>query len=223
MNLQDWLSNDQSIEQKQKLFYNMSKTMNYIHDRDYCVKSFNLKEIEILNLEKLSPIQYNTVVRIPENYKDDIVREDIYNLTFIQISAYTNFPLDRLNPIVLKEQFNEFEKILPENDINYLRGVIERGAGVYYYQYVNMNNEKEIERLSQEMDREGNVMGDTNSLGIQKTKSTSVGKAMVDKETKKLYSDLVDKQQAAFVSFLIFPLSLIILGVILGIIMLMYT
>lgn len=224
LNLKEWLETNHEVESRQKLFYNMSRTMNYIHDRDYYIKSFNLKEIEILNPEKLSPIRYDTVVRMPKEYKDQIIREDIYNLAFIQISAFANIKIENLKPIYLKENFSEFQKYLPQMDVPYLQGIIERGAGIYYYEYIDKRNKQELERLQRETDSEINDSSRTisNSLGIQKTKTTAVGKSMVDSDTKKLYGDLVDTKQAAFVSFLIFPVSLILLGVILVMVVFFY-
>ncbi len=224
LNLKEWLETNHEIESRQKLFYNMSRTMNYIHDRDYYIKSFNLKEIEILNPEKLSPIRYDTVVRMPKEYKDQIIREDIYNLAFIQISAFANIKIENLKPIYLKENFSEFQKYLPQMDVPYLQGIIERGAGIYYYEYIDKRNKQELERLQRETDSEINNSSRSisNSLGIQKTKTTAVGKSMVDSDTKKLYGDLVDTKQAAFVSFLIFPVSLILLGIILVMVVFFY-
>lgn len=224
LSLKEWLETNHEIESRQKLFYNMSCTLNYIHNRDYYIKSFNPKEIEILNPEKLSPIRYDTVVRMPKEHKDQIVREDIYNLAFIQISAYSNIKIEDLKPMFLKENFSEFQRYLPQEDVRYLQGVIERGAGIYYYEYVDKRNELELEKLREEMSSEVNDSSNSvsNSLGIQKSKSTAVGKAMVDHDTKKLYGDLVDTKQAAFVSFLIFPVSLILLGLILVMVVLLY-
>lgn len=222
VSLKEWLDSNPTIKNKQKLFYNMSRTMNYIHDRDYYIKSFNPKEIEILNQETLSPVQYNTVVRIPKEYKDEIVREDIYNLSFIQVSTYSNIKLEDLKPKFLKENFKRFEQYLPEEDVPYLQGIIERGAGIYYYEYVDKRNEKEISKLSNEVNSNSGEFAHSNVIGMQKSKSTAVGRSMVDNETKKLYGDLVDTKQAAFINFLIFPVSIILLGIILVLILLFY-
>lgn len=220
VNLKDWLSSNQNLEKRQKLFYNMSRTMNYIHDKDYCIKNFNPKEIEILNTETLNPIKYNTVVRIPKEERTEIIHKDIYNLAFIQISTYSNIDLVNLKPKFLKENFNQFKFILPESDIPYLQGIIERNSSVYYYQYVDEKNRREIEKLNKEYSDSG--LGNSDNLSIKKTKATNVGRAIADKETKNLYTDLVDRQQAAFVSFLIFPISFILLGIVLAISLIIY-
>ena len=81
----------------------------------------------------------------------------------------------------------------------------------------------EFEKLNREIGSNDKGSYSGNVVSMQKAKSTAVGRAMVDRETKNLYSDLVDKKQAAFVSFLIFPVSLILLGILLVVIMLIYT
>ena len=53
--------------------------------------------------------------------------------------------------------------------------------------------------------------------GIQMKKATSIGSAFADKDTKNLYRDLDDSKQSAFVSFLILPVAMIILGIVLSI------
>ncbi len=219
ISVKDWLATHKDIKSQQKLFYNMSRTLNYIHEHDYYVENFNLGKIHILNDNTLSPIQYDVVVRIPNGSKAQIVKDDIYNLAFIQIATYTNIDLNILKPSFLKENFQEFQPFIPQDDYNYLKGIIERGASVYYYQYFDGFYEKQIEKLNEEL---GEANENGNSLNMQKTKSTLAGRAMVDKETRKLYSELVDSKQAAFISFLIFPFSLILLALILGIIIFIY-
>lgn len=219
LNLKDYLDSGPDLNSKQKLFYNMSKTMKYIHDKDYSIANFNPKEIEILDIEKLGPIQYNTVLRISPETKQDVVAKDIYNLSFIQISTYSNINLNDLKPIFLKENFSKFEQFLPSEDVPYLRGVIERGSTIYYYQYMDERNKRQIENLTNQVDQSNNIV--SSGYGIQKTKSTAIGKAMVDKETRKLYDKLVSNKESAFVSFLIFPISLIILAGILLFILLL--
>lgn len=210
VNLKSYLDSAPDVSSKQKLFYNMSKTMEYIHSKDYSISNFNPKEIEILDVEKLGPIQYNMVSRIPKEIKQDVVANNIYNLSFVQISTYSNINLNDLKPTFLKENFSSFEQFLPEDDVPYLRGVIERGSTIYYYQYVDEKNKRQIEMLNNQVGQ-NNEMINGSGYGIQKTKATAIGKAMVDKETRKLYDKLVSNRESAFVSFLLFPLSLSIL------------
>ena len=182
--LKDWLDENHTLEEKQKLFYNMSKTMHYIHDNNHYIKNFNPKQIEIVNPEALTPIKYKTVTKMPNEYREQIINEDIYNLAFIQISTYANIDLNILKPTFLKENFNLFAQYLPEEDCNYLRGVIESGSIVYYYQYKNADNERRLNKLVSETGEEGLSA----TTGYQKAKTN--GRYTADKETKALYRDI---------------------------------
>ena len=147
--LKDWVSSNSNLENMRKLNYNMSKTMKYIHEKGYCIKTFNLKQIEILNLETLSPIQFNTLIKPKSSDLERMKQDDIYNLAFMQIGLYSGI-LDNLNPRFLKENFKEFEIFLPEEDVPYYRGIITRGARVYYFEYIDEKNKRDIIKLQEE-------------------------------------------------------------------------
>lgn len=212
--LKDWVSSNSNLENMRKLNYNMSKTMKYIHEKGYCIKTFNLKQIEILNLETLSPIQFNTLIKPKSSDLERMKQDDIYNLAFMQIGLYSGI-LDNLNPRFLKENFKEFEIFLPEEDVPYYRGIITRGARVYYFEYIDEKNKRDIIKLQEETNSSNSKMA-----SFQKSKSTAVGRALADKRTKELYSS-IDKPEAAFVSFLILPIAMIVLGIVLSIIALL--
>lgn len=210
--LKKWLEYNHDDEKTQTVFYNMSKTMKYIHEKDFCIKTFNLNEIEILNIEKLSPIQYNTVVKMPEEESSEIRHEDIYNLAFMQIGISTDM-LDYLKPEFLKENFDSFVPLLPEEDVPYFKGIVTRGASVYYSDYIDEKNKREVARVQQES------ANSSKSNGLQKSKATAAGRALADKDTKKLYSP-IEQKEGAYVSFLIFPIIMVLLGMILSIMLL---
>ena len=211
-NVKDWLKYNSSNEDISRLFYNMSSTMKYIHDNDYYVKSFNLAEIDIINEETLSPIEYKIIKRIETEEDRKNIPNNIHILALMQLGAYSN-TLEYFNPTFAEENFNEFEIFIPEDDIPYLRGAIQRNSPVYYCDFVNARNKREIEQLEKET---GGI--DTAIGGMSKSKSTAIGRAMTDKETEKLYKNNFDDRQAAFTTFLILPLTMILLGIILSII-----
>lgn len=211
MDLKEYYQYQHSTEDMQKLYYNMSTAMKYIHEHDYCIKSFNLNDIEILDTEKESPIRYKTVIKMPLDQESQLIREDIYNIAFIQIGIYSG-TFDYLKPKFLKENFDMFAEFLPQDDVPYFRGIVERGASVYYCDFVAEKTRREVEALQKEVGE-----GSSTSMGIQKKKATSIGSAFADKDTRNLYRDLDDKRQAAFVSFLILPIAMIVLGAVLSI------
>ncbi len=204
----DYEANDDNMP---KLFYNMSNTMKYIHNHDYYVKSLNPSEIDILDTDALSPIQYKKLDKIETEEDRQNINSNIHTLALMQLGAYSR-TLDNFNAKFAEENFNEFELFIPENDTPYLRGTVQRNSPVYYCDFVNERNQREIEKLDKELGGNPAVVG-----GMTKSKATSVGRAMTDKETEKLYRGLDDKQ-AAFTTFLILPLTMILLGIILSII-----
>lgn len=214
--VRDFLKYESSEEKYKKLFYNMSITMKYIHESGYCIRNFNLSNIEIKNIETLTPIQFNKIDQLDDNSKEEI-SNNIYLLALLMVGVYSN-TLENFNAQFVKENFNEFELFLPPDDVPYLRGVIQRNSPVYYCDYVVARNQKDIEKLNQEVNGIDSTVG-----GVKKTKSTSVGRAMADRETEKLYSGLLSNdRQAAFTSFLILPLTMILLGIVLSIISLIH-
>ena len=78
MKLRDWFRQETKEEQLRKMFYNMSSTMKYIHSYDYYISSFNLSEIEINNLETLSPIQYNQLNKMSEEDDSKLINHNIF-------------------------------------------------------------------------------------------------------------------------------------------------
>ncbi len=213
--IKNYLKQTIDEETRRKLFYNMSATMKYIHSYDYYISNFNPAEIEIKNIETLSPIQYNYISKMEEE-NEKLIQQNIEMLALMQVGIYTNTLeyLKASNIVYIKEHFQEFEQFLPEVDVPYLRGVIQRNSPVYYCDFVKEKNKREITKLEEAT---GVSSNNTKGIGIQKVKATEVGTALADKETEKLYSNLDDKQ-AAFTNFLILPIAMILLGGIISVI-----
>ena len=155
--LSNWLSKEHSQDELRRVFINMDMAMKYIHEKRYCIKSFSPKEIEIIN-NSLDQIKYNTLLEMPNNMYDqkELIKEDIYSSAFLQIGAYLNNNsmkythqsidqfLDTLKPQFLKENFDSFSTFLPESDVAYYRGVVQRGVSVYLNEYVNEKSNRDL-------------------------------------------------------------------------------
>lgn len=209
--LKEWLEHNHSDEDLKALFYNMSSTLKYIHERNYFVQTFNTSQIKIVNEKKLGPIQYNTIVEVPKGESEEIKREDIYNLAFMQIGIYSN-TLNVLKPNFLKEHFDSFTPFLPADDVPYYRGIATRGARVYYADYIEEKNRREIAKLEE--------MTEGEERGMQRVKTTAAGKAFNDRDTDRLYSD-INRGESAFTTLVIIPVIMIVIGIVLSIIFLM--
>lgn len=220
MNLKEYLRYTKNEENLQKLFYNMSKTMKYIHSYDYYISNPDVSDVLIKNVEKLSPIQYKNLKKVPFDDNGDLINRDIHNLAILQVAAYTDLidyvkPGDPRYEQFLKDSYDEYKSLIPEDDERYMDGMINRDSVVYYSDYVDRRNELELEKLQKEVNG-GKDMEGGFSHGIQKVKSTSVGSAYADtdKETRDLYSNIMENRQAAFTNFLILPITMILLGII---------
>lgn len=214
--VKEWLKYEGHDEAMPKLFYNMSSTLKYIHSNDYYISDFNISDIDINNEETLSPIEYKNIEKIETEDDRKYIPENIHMLALLQLAAYSK-TLDYFNPTFAEQNFSEFELFIPENDIPYLRGAVQRNSPVYYCDFVDARTQREIEKLERETGGIDNSVG-----GMTKSKSTAVGRAMTDKETEKLYKNSFNDGQSAFTSFLILPLVMILLGVVLSIITILF-
>lgn len=209
--LKDWLRQPHTTEEYQSLFLVMDMTIHYIHDKGYGVlnKRGNggypeLDTSRVTVLQGKQPrVSFLDIDSVDVSYQKQLVRENIYSNAYTAIKSYSNFQ-EELNHTFLKENFHEFESFLPEDDIPYYRGIIERNASVYYAEYVQKRLEKQIEKEGGAL--EGIARG--NAL----SKSTEVGKQIANE-----YSQL-DNNMAAFVHLYIFPAIIISLSLVIPLI-----
>ena len=129
-------------------------------------------------------------------------REDIYRSSIIQIGLYTN-SLYHLNPDVLKEQFDSFAQFVPNDDVPYYRGVIQRGASVYLCEYALEKSKRDLEDLKGQLGEEG-------------AKITPINEPNEDEITNKKVNDLIYRQingirDAAFLNIAIIPIIVLVL------------
>ena len=202
--LLEYISEHHNEEDMRDVFLNMDIALKYIHEHNYCIEVFHPSKIEILE-DMPDHIQFDNLMELSKDNikKKDMIREDIYNSAFIQIGFYTN-TLKSLTPEFLNENFDEVARFLPEGDIPYYRGVIQRGASVYFSEYVLEKTNRDIEQLEREID------GDNNRV-LQKTNKT-IGELDNDKINDKIYHQINGLRDVAFVSNLLVP-ALVILGI----------
>lgn len=213
MSLDSWINSYRDEEEMREIFLNMDRAMKYLHDRGYCVKSFDPRNIQILN-NSVDQIKLD-VLPLPDDYaeKKKYIKEDIYNSSFIQIGLYSKC-LPYLKRDFLKSNFDRFCEFLPEGDVPYYRGVIDRGASVYFCEYALEKANRDLATLESELAEEGM------SLGINKNKGKpGLGEVYVnDRINDGIYKQLSSKRDAAFVTALLFPTALLVLGVVLALI-----
>lgn len=208
--LKDWLRQSHTTKEYQSLFMVMDMTMHYIHNQGYGVlpkrgrdgyPELDTSRILVVTGENPQVI-FSDIDTIEPSYQKQLVRDNIYSNAYTAIKAYSNFDQE-LNHKFLKENFREFELFLPEEDVPYYRGIIERDASVYYAEYTQKRIEKQVEKEG------GSLQGLGNSL----SKSTDIGKAIASQ-----YGQLDSNNTAAFVHLYIFPAVILALSLLIPLI-----
>ena len=84
-----------------------------------------------------------------------MIQEDIFHSSLIQIAYYLRMSdLNQLNPDFLRENFDEVVQFLPSDDSPYYRGVIQRGASVYFCEYALEKRNRDLEDLEKQIGEE---------------------------------------------------------------------
>ncbi len=214
ISLGSWVDSFRNEEEMREIFLNMDRAMRYIHERGYCVASFDPRKIKILN-NSVNQIKFDEIMPMPADSFEQkkFIKEDIYNSSFIQIGMYANC-LYFLKRDFLKSNFDSFAQFLPEGDIPYYRGVIERGATVYFCEYAQEKLNRDLNNLENELAGNNGVSPSQKRTANNSYDSTGIN----DKINAVIYKQISGVRDSAFISLLIYPTILLVLGVIIAMI-----
>ena len=226
VNLYDWTGREGKLgnigeENMREVFLNMDKAMKYVHNHGYCVKSFSPFEIQVLN-NSPRQIKFNTLLEMPNDFtiKEKLKREDIFHSACLQIGLYTN-SLRYLKESFLKENFEEFAKNLPQDDVPYYRGVILRGASIYYCEYLAERKKKDLEMLEKEVNGDGK---NSNKQLIKSNGNAFREESMTnEKINDNIYRQINGLKDAAFVNYLVFPTLILLIGIVISVLALFFS
>lgn len=222
--LLEWLFMNHDFDEVRALFVNMDSAMKYLHEKGHFIDSFNPANIEILN-NSINQIKFLKISSIPVTdvlAKKEYVRDDIFRSTMLQVGYYASC-LKYMSPKFLKENFDKFEQFLPEGDIPYYRGIVERNACVYLCDYAQAKRQRDLEDL-ENMTNEG----EGKTTGKSLVKSNGLFKDSVDNTNAKINDRIYSFDEnntsisnAAYVSFFIIPLILAVFGLIFSVLALL--
>lgn len=211
VNLYDWAGRDGELKTKddeamREVFLNMDKALKYIHSHNYCVKSFSPLDIELLNGSS-NHIRFKYLLELPEDrmLQRRYIKEDIFNSACVQVGLYTN-SLKYLQKDFLINNFDEFAKYIPDGDVPYYRGVIQKGASVYFCEFALERSNRDLIALQKELGEEG--IGEAKQL-IKSDDSVMTNSKINDN----IYKQINGKREAAFINYLVFPTLILLLVV----------
>lgn len=203
ISLSSWISSFHDESELREVFLNMDIALHYLHSRNYCVKTFDPRRIQILN-DSVDQIRFD-IMPMPSELAEQrrIIKQDIYNSAFIQIGLYSKC-LSFLSKPFLEENFDRFEQFLPERDVPYYKGVVEMGASVYFCEYAAEKDARDLSSLEAEI---------SGTPGVGHFSKSAIRYYNNDKINDYIYKDIGGNlRETAFVSFLIFPTAILILG-----------
>lgn len=203
--LSEWVKSHHSEDEMRSIFLNMDRALKYIHDHGYCIDVFYPTEINVLNDDDRY-IQFKKLVELSKDYEiaNEMKREDIFRSSLIQVGLYTN-SLNHLNPEFLKEQFDSFAQFIPQEDVPYYRGVIQRGASVYYCEYTIERKKRDLEDLEKQL-------GEVDEMDKKAIEATPSEAEMTNKKVNDLiYRQINGMSDAAFLNVAIIPIVILII------------
>ena len=213
VNMFEWFNEHYTDEEKREIFLNMDIALKYIHSHGYCIECFYPSKIEILN-DQPDHIQFDCLMKLSSDVseRDRLIREDLFNSSLIQIGIYTN-TLKYLTPEFLKSNFDELAKFIPEGDIPYYRGVVQRGALVYFSEFAVEKMNRDLVQLQHQIDESEGKKSIDSSFSDEKV-SENLSNDKINDIIYKQLSNSMDMNVSAFVNGLFVPI-LIILSILL--------
>ena len=216
--LNEWLMKYHLPDELQDLFVNMDLAMKYIHDQGYYITSFALDSIELLN-NSIKQVKFDEVEEMPLNFSQqkELVHNNVFLSTVLQIGVYAKclqyFTDETMQ--FLKENFDQFAIFLPEEDVPYYKGIVERGATVYYSEYVGQRKIRDLKNLETQFENDGGGK-DTGKSLVKKTGNYTAEDLVPQNthENEMIYANLA-KKDAAFARALIYPVLILLFGLIL--------
>lgn len=198
--LLEWIREHRSEEEMREVFLNMDIALKYIHDHGYCIEVFYPTHIEILD-DQPDHVQFVNLMELDHDplTRKNMIKEDIFNSSLIQIGLYTN-TMKSLTPEFLRNSFDDISRFLPEGDVPYYRGVVQRGASVYFSEYALEKMNRDLEQLEKQIqETEGGAP-------LQKSNGHYENEPLSnDKINDSIYKQINGLRDVAFISYLLIP------------------
>lgn len=220
MNLFEWIKQHHSDDEMRNLFINMDIALKYIHEHGYSVKTFYPSKICVL-YDNINWIKFEDLIRIIDIYppKDEreVVQDDLFRSSLIQIGLYANI-LNQLTPNSLRENFDDIARFIPEGDVPYYRGIVQRGASVYLSEFAVERQKRDLVQLEKQLNEsEGKKKSSNESMNDIQFQTLSN-----DRENDRIYGLNINRD-AAFVNYLILPTIILLCLTVIGMLLFVFS
>ena len=210
VDLFSWISSHRSEDEMREVFLNMDIALKYIHAHGYCIEIFHPSKIFVLD-DQVDHIQFECLTELDSSERNEMVKEDIFNSSLIQIGLYTN-TLKYLTPQFLRDNFDDIARFIPEGDVPYYRGVVQRGASVYFSEFALEKMNRDLIQLEKQINESE---GKKDNTSVEN--NVSVENLSNDKINDSIYKQINGLRDAAFINWLIIPtiilLSLVLISI----------
>ena len=192
--LDEWISVHYKEDECREVFIAMDRALKYIHEHGYCIEEFYPSQIEILNNDP-DYLQFKKIMKIPSEANEQVViQEDIFNSSLVQIGLYSKC-LPYLTPQSLKENFEELVQFVPAEDAPYYRGIVQRGASIYFCEYAYEKRNRDLIELGKQLGE-----GDSEAKLLQKVDLANHSINDI------IYKNISSKKEYAYVSLILIPI-----------------
>lgn len=210
----EWLDSSHTQEELRDVFINMDLAMKYIHEQGYYISSITPDTISILN-HSIRQIQFRSLAELPDTLREqkEVIHQNIFTFAVFNIGVYADCLPYFTNETIkfLKTNFSFFADFIPNSDVPYYRGIIERGASVYFSDYVAEKKKKDLTAIENDV---SSAMSSSKRL-VKSNGNYSAEDFLPhnDKENQMIYADLM-KNNGAFARAMIYPILILIMGIV---------
>lgn len=153
MQLEEWYQLHHSDNDCIKLFGIMDLTMKSLHQQEYYITNFNLKNI-IVNDKNGLVVLFKYVDKFSDNVQQKI-NENIYNAACLHLALYMGIEPQNLNIEYLKRNFQEFKIFIPKEVLGYYERVLSGRGNFYLTDYMQTKNEQELKKYMNSTSSDG--------------------------------------------------------------------
>lgn len=208
--LRQWLDMMPDMEQKREMYLYGDMALNYLNDKGVIVESFDPADITLIDSD-IKKIKFEKLYP-SDDY--NMLKDDLFGYAKLGIRMYLDY-YDYLDDKFLKSKFNEFEFGLPQDDVNYFKGVIQRGSFVYFNEFDFELRKKKLK----ELDSEADPNDDINITDFKKPNNDNINSVIYDNTIDEITGfgrTRIKSRDAAFVEFMYYPVMVsLVVGVIL--------